>query len=349
MARIAEIVLATGESFVTFLDETAPPFFLLGLLSAVLSFWLEAIGGMASRGKTRTKLDSLASNRQINALKTFLYGDGWSVPKSFFLHYYLAGFFTLVFVFGFWMARLTSESAGKSGSIAHPMTLATKAVLLVCTVHCVRRSYECYAVHKFSSSGRMHVLFYLIAIFYYIFIPAIVVDLPGARLHRTIQTPPSDDSRMTVFVVIGTLFGLWAQYQQYRHHKILADLRQPESRTTNNLQTKTDTAAGGDGISTYKIPYGGWFEFVTCPHYTAEVLIYVAYGILIWADGRLPPLVPDLSKGILEVSWEYRYIVTLSFVFLNLLFAADESHQWYCQKFDEYKGLNRKVMIPFVR
>ena len=89
------------------------------------------------------------------------------------------------------------------------MTLATKAILLVCTVHCMRRTYECYAAHKFSSSGRMHVFFYLIAVLYYIFIPAIVVDLPGsAKFHHTNKTSADDDSPMTaVIVVVGTLLG----------------------------------------------------------------------------------------------------------------------------------------------
>ena len=204
----------------------------------------------------------------------------------------------------------------------------------------------------------MHVFFYLIAVLYYVFIPAIVVDLPGAKLHHhTNQTSSAnDDSSMTAIVVLGTLLGFWAQYQQYRHHKILADLRKPSADPiTKDLQKATDTtaaAAVGDGtMNSYKIPVGGWFDYVTCPHYTAEVFIYVAYGILIWADGRLPPLMvlPDLSKGIMELSWEYRYVVAISFVFLNLLFAADESHEWYCQKFAGYKGLNRKVMVPFVR
>ena len=101
---IAEIVFTAGDSVLAFLDAAAPLFFLLGLVSAVLSNWLEAIGGMASRGKTRPADDSLLSSNKAetnSALNTFLYGDGWSVPKSYFRHFYLAGLFTLVFIVGF--------------------------------------------------------------------------------------------------------------------------------------------------------------------------------------------------------------------------------------------------------
>lgn len=323
--------------FLRFLNAAAPPFFVLGFSSAVLSFWSEVIGGMASRGKTRPSyLDSTA-----NALKSYLYGDAWSVPKRLFLHYYLAGFFTWIFIVVFWRARLSAarnHSASSQFGIDHPMTPATAAILLVSTVHCLRRSYECYAVHKFSTSGQMHLLFYVIGILYYIFLPAILVDLPCSACETPKRIPTSVPPH---FVGVVILFAFWAQYQQYRHHVILANLRKPTDPTNPQAADTSDNS--------YKIPVGGWFQYVTCPHYTAEVLLYLTYGVLIWADGRVPLQLPDVSKGVVSLSWEYRYVFTLAFVVLNLYFSALDSHRWYTLKFDEYKDLNRTVMFPFVR
>ena len=32
----------------------------------------------------------------------------------------------------------------------------------------------------------------------------------------------------------------------------------------------------------YVIPYGRWFQYVSCPHYTAEIIIYLSFAIVIY-------------------------------------------------------------------
>lgn len=259
------------------------------------------------------------------------------MPKRLFAHYYVAGLISLAAIIYVWEARI-SQSPGEI-TTTHPMTLAAAAILALSIAQCLRRIYECYFVHIFATASRMHLLFYILANFYYIFIPANLLDLPieGMASERRILADSRRQHHLIPVVLGASMFGLWAQYQQYRHHLILAGLR----RSLGLMGERCNE-------DSYKIPKGGWFDHVTCPHYTAEVLLYLSYGVLIWVDGRLPLQLPNSTDDIGVLCREYRYFITLGFVFANLLFAALGNHYWYLANFDEYKELNRKAMIPFI-
>ncbi|MFS7889364.1 putative polyprenol reductase [Helianthus anomalus] len=81
-------------------------------------------------------------------------------------------------------------------------------------------------------------------------------------------------------------------------------------------------------LEEYVIPYGDWFEYVSSPHYSAEIVIYG--GLLVASGGA------DLSLWLL-----------FAFVVANLVFAATETQRWYLHKFDDYPP-NRYAIFPFV-
>ncbi|KAK7069264.1 3-oxo-5-alpha-steroid 4-dehydrogenase 1 [Halocaridina rubra] len=80
---------------------------------------------------------------------------------------------------------------------------------------------------------------------------------------------------------------------------------------------------GGTG---YKIPYGGWFERISCPNYFGEIVEMWGYA--------LASLSPPAAA--------HAFFTTL---FLSK--RALEHHEWYLSKFEDYPK-NRKAVIPFV-
>ncbi|KAG0474315.1 hypothetical protein HPP92_014001 [Vanilla planifolia] len=90
----------------------------------------------------------------------------------------------------------------------------------------------------------------------------------------------------------GAVLFLWGWMHQLQCHAILGSLRKQRS------------------ADEYILPKGDWFEFVSCPHYLAEIIIYA--GILL-ASGGL-----DLTVWLL-----------FFFVVSNLVFAAAETHRCF--------------------
>jgi len=164
---------------------------------------------------------------------------------------------------------------------------------------------------------------------------------------------------MAAVAVVFFFFGLWAQYQQYRHHLILANLRR--------RQHETSLSCGGDGgrssstttkaapCDDYRIPHGGWFMFVSCPHYFAEILIYLAFALLAelekydyWQQQQ-PSVGNATSPTAARHHGNNDHWYLLLWVATNLSVSSLESHAWYERHFhEEYKRLRRKAIVPLI-
>eukprot|EP00850_Spirogloea_muscicola_P000309 SM000001S04711 [mRNA] locus=s1:1871941:1873974:+ [translate_table: standard] len=86
-------------------------------------------------------------------------------------------------------------------------------------------------------------------------------------------------------------------------------------------------AAAQENEKVYRVPYGDWFYYVSCPHYTAEVVIYIGFLA---------------SSGCGDVT----LYLLLAFVFANLIIVAVPTHAWYRQTFESYPK-KRTAMIPY--
>lgn len=106
---------------------------------------------------------------------------------------------------------------------------------------------------------------------------------------------------------------VWASWHQWKCHVILATLRRSPS---------------GQIIKVYRIPYGDWFEFVSSPHYLAEIVIY-------------------LSLFILQKACNIYFGLILLFTIQNLTIGATVAHGWYKNKFNEYPN-SRYRIFPFI-
>ncbi|XWS58550.1 hypothetical protein CRYUN_Cryun08bG0043700 [Craigia yunnanensis] len=80
------------------------------------------------------------------------------------------------------------------------------------------------------------------------------------------------------------------------------------------------------GAKEYKIPKGGLFGFVICPHYLFEVLVFLGFAF------------------ISQTLFSFTYAIGTTFYLMGRSFAT---RRWYLSKFEDFpKGV--KAMIPFV-
>ncbi|MEE9372113.1 MAG: hypothetical protein V3V00_03590 [Saprospiraceae bacterium] len=119
-----------------------------------------------------------------------------------------------------------------------------------------------------------------------------------------IQTYSDDwinDPRFIVGLLVFTV-GMRINWQS---DNILINLRQP-------------------GETGYKIPFGGYFEKVSCPNHMGEIIEWSGYAIMMWA-------LPGLSFAIWTMA--------------NLIPRALDHHRWYQNTFEDYPK-DRKAIIP---
>jgi hypothetical protein len=80
------------------------------------------------------------------------------------------------------------------------------------------------------------------------------------------------------------------------------------------------------GETGYKIPYGGFFRFISCPNHFSEIIEWFGFAIMTWS-------LPGLAFAI----W----------TLVNLMPRALQHHKWYQMTFPDYPS-DRKAIIPFV-
>jgi len=80
------------------------------------------------------------------------------------------------------------------------------------------------------------------------------------------------------------------------------------------------------GVSGYKIPSGGLFNYISCPNFFGEIVEWAGFALLCWS-------LPSLSFFVWTVC--------------NLLPRALDHHRWYKKQFPEYPAA-RKAVLPFI-
>jgi len=104
----------------------------------------------------------------------------------------------------------------------------------------------------------------------------------------------------------GILF--WCGYVLNQHSdRVLINLRSP-------------------GETTYKIPHGGAYRFVSCPNYLGEILEWGGWALACWNMGALAFFVWTVA---------------------NLAPRALKTHRWYKDHFPDYPE-DRKALLPFL-
>ena len=197
-------------------------------------------------------------------------------------------------------------------------TVQVNAALLGIFLHTGVRLWESVFLFR-KGSAKMHLFGYLIGMSFYVAAPwTIVVSSSQWRCehfeislsHQREDEGDEVDVGFLVKGVVVSLLYVWSSVHQHWCHKILARLR--------------DGRAG----DRYSIPVGDYFEWVSCPHYFMEIVLY--FSLLLWND------------------FELNSVLLFLFVVMNLGITARKTHQWYLDKFPEDYPKHRKAIIPYV-
>mmetsp|Transcript_9865 Transcript_9865/g.26936 ORF Transcript_9865/g.26936 Transcript_9865/m.26936 type:complete len:310 (-) Transcript_9865:46-975(-) len=223
------------------------------------------------------------------------------IPKSYFRYFYLLATANWILIYGLAQRRCFPMSSDPTKHYHIPTTIAIPMF-----AHCLRRTYECYYIHRWRSN--MHIASFLLGIFYYTL-------LPWAFLQ--------DDSIDATANVISMSLHIYFQYEQYRHHELLSQLRQQNHNAAQ-----------------YHLPMRQrFFRYVSCPHYLMEVLLYASLIFALPFD-----------------SINRRHCGLLLWVCVSLSINALHSQTWYRQTFNsktvdgdtaEFVS-QRKAIIPWI-
>ncbi|KAM6132923.1 polyprenal reductase [Pterocles gutturalis] len=245
------------------------------------------------------------------------------VPKRWFTHFYVVsvlwnGFLlTCLFQAEFlggslpsWIQHLHStfgrDSQSKDMGNEHVSALL---VLLLLWLHSCRRLAECLWTSVFSN-GVIHIVQYGFGLAYYIAVGSTVL----CQVPANIRNGEELSVQISWYHIIGVVLYIWASLHQHRCLVILANLRKSKSGKVVSLS--------------HSIPFGDWFERISCPHYFAEFLIYVSMAI---------------TLGFRNMTW---WCVVM-YVLFNQALAAVLCHEFYQENFSSYPE-HRKAFIPFV-
>ncbi|XP_041861841.1 polyprenol reductase [Melanotaenia boesemani] len=245
----------------------------------------------------------------------------FDVPKRWFWHFYAISVgwnsFLLVLDLNFvyrsqsfpsWLNGILDILTGAASTDSQVPQLSTVLVHLLLCIHSLRRLLECLFVSVFSD-GVIHLVQYVFGLGYYMILGLTV--LCSDRMEKGTGTLLS---QFNWIHVVGLLLFIGASFLQHQSMVLLARLRTGKAGAVETLA--------------HRLPTGGWFELVSCPHYFAELLIYISLSLVF---------------GGLSLTW---WLVVL-YVFFNQALAGQLCHDLYISKYESYPK-HRRAFIPFV-
>ncbi|KAG0416544.1 hypothetical protein HPB47_006305 [Ixodes persulcatus] len=258
------------------------------------------------------------TNRKTLCLKNI------SIPKRWFKHFYQFGvvFFTgctmvmvRSYVFGHplpsWVVGLVDIFVPHRNPSATATSVLLVQVLETCQVF--RRCFECMFVCIYSDV-RMHVWHYLMGFFFYFGVQlSILSNAPG--FSTTVGVMPAFSlAEISWHHIVGTVIFLWGFCVQFDTHLRMASLRKDSEGKVVSLK--------------HDVPKGGMFEYVSCPHYMAEIVVYSALTLVLGSPN---------PTWWLALAWTWANQVGVAFV----------SHNWYREQFRNYPR-RRKAIFPYL-
>lgn len=129
-------------------------------------------------------------------------------------------------------------------------------------------------------------------------------------------------------VVAGIALVALGRTAQNSAHRTLAALRdQRQHRDVRSRCADLEGSALTCAMQAYGLPTGGLFDYVCCPHYTAEVTIYTGLSVV---------------QGF---TWTSAWLI--AWVLVNLAVTARANRAWYLAHFASFPR-SRAAIIPFL-
>ncbi|XP_062091673.1 uncharacterized protein LOC133797695 [Humulus lupulus] len=197
--------------------------------------------------------------------------------------------------------------------VPHTNDLRFLLLTLALTIHFFKRVFEVLFIHKYS--GAMVIDSAILISFSYFFSTANMIYC-HYKLYPTLQDTAGNDGEQssTTFIdmkYIGVVLFLIGIAGNLYHHCLLSQLRKKGDKESS---------------STYKIPKGGLFGLVICPHYLFEILAFVGISFI--------------SQTL------YAYCFTLATIFY-LMGRSCATRRWYLSKFEDFPK-HVKALLPFL-
>ncbi|XP_020238193.1 3-oxo-5-alpha-steroid 4-dehydrogenase 1 isoform X1 [Cajanus cajan] len=165
------------------------------------------------------------------------------------------------------------------------------------TLHYFKRDFEVLFIHKYSG-GMLLDSAILITLSYF---QSAAMMTYAQHLTQGLPEPPINLFYPgTVLFLVGIIGNLY-------HHYLLSKLR-------------------GKGEKEYKIPKGGMFELVICPHYLFEIMVFWGMSL------------------ISQTLYSFTFAVGTTFYLLGRSYST---RKWYVSKFEDFPK-HVKAVIPFV-
>ncbi|KAK9314558.1 hypothetical protein V1522DRAFT_199892 [Lipomyces starkeyi] len=249
---------------------------------------------------------------------------GFTVPKRWFTHFYVLGLSLsaassvmlylchsgkvtfpvrfLIYIDEFLTKKLTlllaKDALALNASDINVSYTRAMAATTIVTLQCFRRLFECIFVEKMSQTARMRGGHYIVGYLFY-------VAATAATWSHALESTLAGDEEGDSVPKIAIIMYLVAAFTQYTAHDQLSRLKKYSPPPPTML-----------------------FKHLVCPHYTAEVVIYLAVA---WICG-----------------FTRANVAVLVWTAVSLGTSAEQSRKFYVEKFGAKTVEGKWNLVPFV-
>lgn len=170
-------------------------------------------------------------------------------------------------------------------------------VLTLWIVHLTRRLLECILITDFGRS-EMHVTGFLVGIWHYTAAPVTFFCVHGTGFSK----------RNSFIKLLAVSLFIVSNVMQCKFHYILYCLK--SSYVQPNGQR-------------YALPESSWFKVVACPHYSAEIVIYISMWLL-----SLPDISISMMSLVVWVSSNLAVVAGRQYIYYTSTFADKIPKTW---------------------